>query len=100
VTTLEKLLITNPFQGQQSGSLKLLAIEQRPSSMIGAIFAHLGGKLGRSTVRGVHFEEADGITLEAENSNVILDGETFRAVRGSPINLRPAQPLSFVKLAA
>jgi len=24
----------------------------------------------------------------------------FRAVRGSPINLTPAQPLSFVKLAA
>jgi len=100
VTTLERLLITNPFQGQQPGSLKLLAIEQRPSSMIGAIFAHLAGKLGRSDVRGVHFEEADRITIEGENSNVILDGETFRAVRGSPINLRPAQPLSFVKLAA
>ena len=27
-------------------------------------------------------------------------GETFRAECGSPINLRPAQPLSFVKLAA
>jgi hypothetical protein len=31
---------------------------------------------------------------------VILDGETFRAERGFPINLTPAQPLSFVKLAA
>jgi hypothetical protein len=31
---------------------------------------------------------------------VILDGETFRAERGSPIHLRTAQPLSFVKLAA
>jgi hypothetical protein len=100
VTTLEKLLITNPFQGRRPGSLKLLAIEQRPSSMFGAIFAHLGGKLGRSAVRGVHFEEADQITIEGASSNVILDGEMFSAERGSPINLRPAQPLSFVKLAA
>lgn len=100
VTTLEKLLITNPFRGQRNGSLKLLAIEQRPSSMIGAIFAHLAGKLGRSYVRGVHFEEADGITIESESSSVILDGETFSAERGRPIHLRPAQPLSFVRIAA
>jgi hypothetical protein len=51
-------------------------------------------------VRGVHFEEANEITIEGENSNVILDGETFRAMRGFPINLKPAQPLAFVKLAA
>jgi hypothetical protein len=100
VTTLEKLLITNPFDGKRSGSLKLLAIEHRPSSMIGAIFAHVVGKLGRSRVRGVHFEEADGITIESENSNIILDGETFHAERGRPIHLHPAQPLSFIRLAA
>ena len=40
------------------------------------------------------------ITIEGDNSSVILDGETFRTQAGSPINLRPAQPLSFVKLAA
>jgi hypothetical protein len=100
VTTLDKLLITNPFRGDRNGSLKLLAIEQRPSSMIGAIVAHLAGKLGRSYVRGVHFEEADGITIESESSSVILDGETFSAERGRPIHLRPAQPLSFVRIAA
>jgi hypothetical protein len=48
----------------------------------------------------VHFKEADAITIEGESSDVILDGETFRAEPGRPINLRPAQPLSFVKLAA
>jgi hypothetical protein len=48
----------------------------------------------------VHFEEADEITIEGDDSNVILDGETFRAVRGSPINLRLAPALSFVRLAA
>jgi hypothetical protein len=48
----------------------------------------------------VHFQEANEITIEGERSNVILDGETFRAEPGRPINLRPAQPLSFVMLAA
>ena len=42
VTTLEKLLITDPFDERRSGSLKLLAHqEHRASSMFGAIFAQL-----------------------------------------------------------
>ena len=36
----------------------------------------------------------------AKSSQVILDGETFRAGVGKPILLRPAQPLSFVRIAA
>ena len=100
VTTLEKMLLTSPFKGNRPGALKLLAIEQGPSSMLGAIAAHLGGKLGHQKVRGVHFEAAQEITIEGDNSNVILDGEMFRAEPGFPINLTPAQPLSFVKLAA
>jgi hypothetical protein len=100
VTTLEKLLLTGSLVTNRPGALKLLAIEQRPSSMLRAVAATIGGKLGRSNVRGVHFQEADEITIEGESSNVILDGEMFRAERGSPINLTPAMPLSFVKLAA
>ena len=100
VTTLEKLLLSGELGGKREGVLKLLAIEERPMSLIRGFTASLLGKLGRSNVRGVHFEEADEITIEGESSDVILDGETFRAELGSPINLRPAQPLSFVKLAA
>jgi hypothetical protein len=100
VTTLEKLLLSSELGGRREGVLKLLAVEERPSSILRGLAASLAGKLGREKVRGVHFEEADEITIEGENSNVILDGEMFRAVRGSPINLTPAQPLSFVKLAA
>ena len=100
VTTLEKLLLSSELGGRRSGVLKLLAVEERPSSILRGLAASVLGKLGREKVRGVHFEEADEITIEGEDSNVILDGETFRAERGSPINLRPAQPLSFVKLAA
>jgi Diacylglycerol kinase catalytic domain len=100
VTTLEKMLLSGELRGNRPGALKLLAIEERPVSLIRAFAASLAGKLGRSNVRGVHFEEADEITIEGESSNVILDGETFRADTGNPINLRPAQPLAFVKLAA
>ncbi len=100
VTTLEKLLLSGDLGGRREGVLKLLAIEEQPMSLIRGFAASLFGRLGRSKVRGVHFEEANEITIEGDSSNVILDGETFRAERGSPINLTPAQPLSFVKLAA
>ena len=98
--TLEKLLLSSELGGRREGVLKLLAVEERPSSILRGLFASLAGKLGREKVRGVHFEEADQITIHGDNSNVILDGETFRAERGFPINLKPAQPLSFVRLAA
>ncbi len=100
VTTLEKLLLSGELGGRREGVLKLLAIEERPMSLIRGFAASLLGKLGRSKVRGVHFEEANEITIEGDSSDVILDGETFRAEVGSPINLKPAAPLSFVKLAA
>jgi hypothetical protein len=100
VTTLEKLLLSTDFGAHREGKLKMLAIEAEPETVMGAVFAKIIGKLGRHAVRGVHFQEANEITIEGEDSNVILDGETFRAVSGSPIHLRTAQPLSFVKLAA
>jgi hypothetical protein len=100
VTTLEKLLLSSDLGANRNGTLKLLAIEERPGSVFGAIVASIGGKLGQSKVRGVHYEEAEQITIESDSSDVILDGETFRAESGRPIFLKPAQALSFVKLAA
>jgi hypothetical protein len=100
VTTLEKLLLSGDLGGRREGVLKLLAVEEQPMSLIRGFAASLLGTLGRSKVRGVHFQEANEITIEGDSSNLILDGETFRAEIGSPINLKPAQPLSFVKLAA
>jgi len=100
VTTLEKLLLSGELRGERSGSLKLLAVDERPLSVLRALFASLLGKLGRSKLSGVHFQETDEVRIEGDRSDVILDGETFRAEIGSPIVLRPAQPLSFVRLAA
>ena len=100
VTTLEKLLLSTNMGAHREGTLKLLAIEAQPESVMSALLAKIGGKLGRKPVRGVHFEEAGEITIESDGSNVILDGETFRTEAGRPIHLRTALPLSFVKLAA
>ena len=100
VTTLEKLLLSGEMGGEGRKPLKMVAIEERPSSVFRALIAGLtGGYKGRE-MRGIHFEEADEITIEGESSSVILDGETFSADRGSPIRLNPAQPLSFIRLAA
>ncbi len=100
VTTLDKLLLSTDLGGSRTGSLKLLAIDERRTSLFGFVVSHLSGNVGRKPVRGVHFEEAEEITIHSDSSDVILDGETFRATRGRPINLKPAPPLSFVKLAA
>jgi hypothetical protein len=100
VTTLEKLLLSTDIGVHRQGTLKLLAIDERPRSVLRALLAQIAGKLGRSTVDGVHIKEADEITIEGDSSQLILDGETIRAEPGRPIRLRTAEPLSFVKLAA
>jgi hypothetical protein len=100
VTTLEKMLLCGEVKGTGTGRLKLLAVEERPFPLLKAFAASLAGKLGASTMQGVHFEESDEISIEGENTNLILDGEMFSAQIGHPIVLKPAQPLSFVRLAA
>jgi hypothetical protein len=100
VTTLEKMLLSGRVKGAGTGRLKLLAVEERPVSLLKVFAASLAGKLGDSAMRGVHFEESDEISIEGENTNLILDGEMFSARVGHPIVLKPAQPLSFVRLAA
>jgi len=100
VTTLDKLLLSSEVAGSKRGALKLLAVDERPMSLLRAFFASLVGKLHRLKLRGVHLEETDEISIEGDRSNVILDGETFSAEIGRPIRLTSAQPLSFVRLAA
>jgi hypothetical protein len=100
VTTLERLLLSGEVGSAGGGPLKFVAVEQKPVSMVRAFAASLVGRLGRTKLDGVHVEEADEIAIEGDESHVILDGETFRAGPGKPILLRPAQPLSFVRIAA
>jgi len=100
VTTLEKLLLASELGGEGRGRLKLVAIEERPASVIRAIFTGIAGGYRGQKMRGIHYAEVDEIEIEADSSSVILDGEIFRTEKGRPIRLNPAEPLSFVKLAA
>lgn len=100
VTTLERLLLGSEVRTAHSGSLKLLAVEHRGSSMIRGLIAALKGQLGAKKLTGVHLEEADEISIEGDRSSVFLDGEMFQAGIGDPIRLTRAAPLSFVRLAA
>jgi hypothetical protein len=100
VTTLEKILLSSDMGAHSAGTLKFVAVEQRRWSLLRAFAASLLGRLGKTKLAGVHVEDADEISIEGEASDVILDGETFRAGIGKPILLRSALPLSFVRLAA
>jgi hypothetical protein len=100
VTTLNKMLLSQQMGGQGGGRLKVLAIDERPSSVLRAMLTGLTGGYKGKKLPGVHFEEVDQVTIEGESTHLILDGETFRTERGRPIHLMPAEPLSFVKLAA
>ena len=99
VTTLEKLLLSSEIGGRGGGALKFVAVEQRAGSVLSAFLASLAGRLGRTKLTGVHVEEADEISIEGDDGQVILDGETFSTAIGRPILLSPAAPLSFVRLA-
>ena len=100
VTTLDKMLLASKLGSAGRGALKLIAIEERPLSLIQAAVAGIRGRLSRRKMRGVHVHETDEINIHGDRSSVLLDGEVFSAKIGHPIRLTPAQPLSFVKLAA
>jgi hypothetical protein len=100
VTTLNKMLLSQEIGGLGRGPLKVLAIDESPSSVLRVLLTGLTGGYKGKKMRGVHFEEVDEVTIEGERSHLILDGETFHAESGSPVHLMPAPPLSFVKLAA
>jgi len=100
VTTLEKLLLGSELRAGNGGRLKMIAIEQKPASMLRGLRVLAGWAGQRTQFNGVHVEDADEIEIEGDRSSVILDGETFEANTGHPIYLSRARPLSFVRLAA
>ena len=82
------------------GALKLMLVDHKPLSLIRGIAAGFFGKLGQSSLSGVHVERDDEIRIEGERSSVILDGELFEAQAGLPIVLKPTAPVPFLHLAA
>ena len=100
VTTLQRLLLGTNTASSTAGALQLMVIEQRPLALMRAMFAGLFGKLGRTTMSGVHLERGAEIKIEGDRSSVILDGELFETTIGHPIVLRHTAPVPFLRLAA
>ena len=102
VTTLERMLLgsTTDTRAASGGLLKLMLVDHRPLSLVGAILGGFLGVLGRRRLAGVHVERGDEIRIEGQRPSVILDGEIFRASEGRPIVLTPTAPVPFLRLAA
>ncbi len=102
VTTLERMLLGSSTDkyNTSKGLLKLMLVDHRPLSLVGAIAAGFLGILGRRRMAGVHVERGDEIRIEGQRPSVILDGEIFRASEGRPIVLTPTAPVPFLRLAA
>ena len=100
VTTLEKMLLSGEVKGSGRGALKFLAVEERPVSLLKAFRGEPRRQAwGLELRRACTSKSSDEISIEGEGTNLILDGEMFRTQIGRPIVLKPAQPLSFVRLA-
>jgi hypothetical protein len=100
VTTLERLLLNARPGNGQVGHLKLMAVDQRPSAILRALYASLLGRFGTRRMEGIHIEQGDMIRIEGDRSSVILDGELFEAKDGNPIVLTSTAPVPFLRLAA
>ncbi|HEX8257596.1 MAG TPA: diacylglycerol kinase family protein [Allosphingosinicella sp.] len=102
VTTLQRLLLNRemPGTGRTLGAMQMMAIERSPSTLVRVLVAAVRGRLGRSSVSGVHVERGDEIRIEGDRSSVILDGELFEASIDRPIVLKPTLPVPFLRLAA
>lgn len=100
VTTLDRVLLNTRTQASLPGTMKLMAIEQGPATVLRSAWAMLFGRLGHVPVDGVHLQGGDEIRIDGERPSVILDGEFYQAPVGGAIVLKIARPVDFVSLAA
>ncbi len=99
VTTLERIALNIRPNGI-GGTLKMMAIEQNPITMIRIAFEVLIGRLGNRSIGGLHLEGGETIRIEGGRPSVVMDGEIFQAASGGSITLTTTAPVSFVRLAA
>ncbi|WP_417620406.1 diacylglycerol/lipid kinase family protein [Parasphingorhabdus sp.] len=102
VTTLERLLLMKRSMRNKNaiGRMQFLAIDQQAGAIVRFLLSVIFGRLGRNAQKGIHLERGDMIRIEGEGSNVLMDGELFRAQPGRPIVLKSTKPVSFLRLAA
>lgn len=100
ITTLERVLMNVGGSGAEDNRLGMMVIEQGRGAVMKAAWSTLKGRLGADPFKGMHLDSGDEIRITGEGSDVILDGEHFRAPQGGSLVLTPTAPVSFLKLAA
>ncbi|MBV7255227.1 diacylglycerol kinase [Pacificimonas sp. WHA3] len=100
VTTLEKVLLNIPGGAANDSRLGLMLIERSRGAILKAAFMALFQRFDRAKFNGLHLDRGDEIRISGSSSDVILDGEHFRAAKGGAIVLTPTKPVNFLKLAA
>lgn len=98
VSTLEALVLTGRLAPPRDGTLGLVAMERRRSTVFRSLFAGFIGKVGDKHIPGLHFEAGTEIRLGSEIADAIMDGESFRAAPGGGIVLRTGPSVRFVDL--
>jgi hypothetical protein len=99
VSTLQALVLTGRLAPPRDGSLGLVAMERRRSTVFRSVFAGFVGKVGHKPIPGLHFEAGDEIHLGAELADAIMDGESFHAAPGHGIHLHSGPSVRFIDLA-
>lgn len=98
VSTLQALVLTGRLAPPRDGSLGLVAMERRRSTVFRSVFAGFVGKVGYRPIPGLHFEAGREIHLGTELAHAIMDGESFHAAAGHGIHLRSGPNVRFIDL--
>lgn len=98
VSTLQALVLTGRLAPPRDGTLGLVAMERRRSTVFRSVFAGFVGKVGYKSIPGLHFEAGSEILLGTELADVIMDGESFHAAPGHGIQLRIGPNVRFIDL--
>ncbi len=100
VSTLQALVLTGRLSPPRDGTLGLVAMERRRSTVFRSVFAGFVGKVGNKPIPGLHFEAGADIRLGSELADAIMDGESFHAAPGHGIHLRSGPSVRFVDLTS
>lgn len=98
VSTLRALVLWGKAPPSWPGTLCLISLEAKRSSVARAVWAVLTGKLGREAIPGVGLTPGNEIRFGEAITNVIMDGESFVAKPGETITLHPSPSMRFVDL--
>ncbi|MDA5193648.1 diacylglycerol kinase family protein [Govanella unica] len=99
-TTLDRLILgLRPFGDTGQGSIKLLAVPQRTSTITKAFLRTFNGTLGRKPIKDVTTIRTDEVRLKL-NCPITVDGELFDVPPDTEIRISGNEALHFVNFAS